>query len=444
MFNNFVNPQNIALIDGDKEQIVTYGELEKEVAEYKKQFRKEKSLIFCLCQNNIATIAAYLAILESDHACLLLDKNTPQDMIEKLIDLYNPHYVIDPGKEIIYRNKTDEPHLHPDLKLLMSTSGTTASPKLIRLSLRNIESNAKAIAKYLKIDQQERAIASLPMHYSYGLSVINSHLLKGASIVLTDSSIVQAPFWKIFNKHECTSFAGVPYTYQILDRLRFEKFDLPTLKTMTQAGGRLDKPLIEKFWQYMNKNGGKFFVMYGQTEASARISYLDPKFLPQKLGSIGKALDGGELKIDEKSGELIYHGDNVMLGYAENKSDLAMGDELNGVLKTGDLGYIDDDGFFFLTGRLKRISKVYGLRINLDEMEEHLHNFSPLALTGSDERIFIHLEKTHSEKFPKCIEELAIRYKLHKNTFELVEIDKLPRSASGKIEYSKLKVSDAN
>lgn len=420
---------NVALIDGDTGKKLTYTELQIAVESATKKLQKEKQLILLFCNNTIASIIEYLAALYMGHAVCLLDAQIKEELKQKFLKHYQHS-----GKLLI----------HPELQLLLSTSGTTGSPKLIRLSRKNIISNAKSIHSYLNITENERAVASLPIHYSYGLSVLHSHLLAGASIVLTQKSVLQKEFWDLFNREKCTSFAGVPYTYQMLNRIGFEKFSLPTLKTMTQAGGRLDKELINKFHKIMTQKNGNFFVMYGQTEATARIAYLPPELLPEKAGAIGKAIPGGSLKIynDETEitkshvlGELVYHGDNVMMGYADGPNDLKKGDELNGILRTGDLAYFDDEGIFYLSGRIKRISKVYGLRINLDEIESHLRIYGPVAVRSDDQKISLFFEgKTH----PECITMLSNIYNLHPTTFVCHQVEALPLTPNGKIDYQRL------
>lgn len=426
--------ERICLIDGDNNRFLTYSDV-KSLSEKSSGFlRKEKSLIFLFCRNLVDDVIAYIGAINAGHVVCLLDAEMSQVFKDELISLYKPCYVIDNGvcRETFNETLT----LHPDLQLLLTTSGTTGNPKLIRLSKKNILSNATSIVEYLNITANERAIASLPFHYSYGLSVLHSHLLAGACLVLTKSSVVQENFWEIFKKYDCTSIAGVPYLYKLLDRIGFEKMDLPHLKTMTVAGGALEKSLILKYDEIMKKKGGQFFTMYGQTEATARIAYLPPIKLPTKAGAIGIAIPKGFLSLLD--GELVYEGPNVMLGYATKPSDLAKGDELHGKLFTGDLGYFDEDHIFYLTGRLKRISKVYGLRINLDDIEKELNQFGTIAVTSKDNMIDLFFEPSASGIEEKCVQYLCSLYKLHPNTFSTHLIESLPRTSSGKIDYGKL------
>lgn len=452
----------IALIDADAGRFISYGELSALAGRISLEGRR--ALVFLFTQSAWQEIAAYLALLNEGHVVCLLDERLNQDLKTKLVETYRPHFIFCPSEQMwggyhllpcpldgvqIFRryNLQEGPRLHPELALLLTTSGTTGSPKMVRLSARNLLSNAASIVAYLGISSEERALASLPLHYSYGLSVLHTHLLKGASMILTRQSIVQAEFWKAASDYEATSFAGVPYTYAMLDRIGFETFKLPRLKTMTQAGGALSKELVVKFHRIMQERQGRFFVMYGQTEATARIAYLAPESLPAKAGSIGKAIPGCQLQVyeDERPitkpgqiGELVCMGPNVMLGYASSPEDLQEGDRLQGKLRTGDLGYCDKEGDFTLTGRSKRISKVYGYRINLDEIEELLRPLACVAATSDDLQITLHIEKGTPELAGQCVKLIADKYHLHYSTFKTLCLEQLPRTASGKMDYKRL------
>lgn len=457
--------QSVALIDGDNGRKLTYLQLVEDQERFAKFYPLERGLIFVFSRNALDDIASYLAAINHGHVVCLLDCKLKTDIKQKLVQTYYPHMIFDcsedgwkdyqltvpfyPDIKVWACNAPQRsPALHPELQVLLSSSGTTGSPKMIRLSKVNILANAASIVDYLKIDQQEKAVASLPIHYSYGLSVLHSHLIAGATVVLTQKSVVQAEFWNMFKLYECTSLAGVPYTYEMLERVEFEKMDLPSLNTLTQAGGKLDKRLILKYFQLMHKRGRKFIVMYGQTEATARIAYLPMESLPAKAGSIGKPIPGGKLHIfkDGKEiqtsgtiGELVYEGSNVMLGYADGPADLIEGDNHHGVLLTGDLGYFDEDKMFYVTGRLKRISKIYGSRINLEELEDHLKSFGSIAVTSDDQHIFLYFEDGNDELFQQCVNELSEKFQIHYSSFECRSIEKLPRNSAGKIDYTQLK-----
>lgn len=417
----------------------------------------ERELVFCLCGRTAATVIGYLGALRAGHAVALLDADAPAELIESLVSRYRPGFVVRPEHRerpgVHRQTDATAPRIAGDVAVLLSTSGTTGSPKLVRLSHRNIAANASSIAQYLEIDGGERAVASLPFHYSYGLSILHSHLVAGASIVLTDHSIMQPEFWADAARWGVTSFAGVPYSYAILERTALLRTSMPeTMRTLTQAGGRLAPSSVIELHELMRERGGRLWVMYGQTEATARISYVPPQALPDKAHTIGIPIPGGRLSVRAGSesatepdveGELIYHGPNVMLGYATQPEDLASADTQGGELRTGDLGCCDADGFFRVTGRIKRIAKVFGMRQNLDEIESAASAYGPVAAADGGDRIVLWREGAGDIEPDDLRRAVARRFGLNPRAFEVREIEELPRTASGKLDYERLPERDA-
>jgi long-chain acyl-CoA synthetase len=458
------NPEfrnNTCLIDYHNKKVLSYEETDQLVNTVVPYISGEKKLAFLFCNNDYKSIVFYLALLRSGNAVLLLDSKLNNEIRKILINIYHPELIFYQGdmhfdgydllsidqEFSFYHTKNIRNDIHPDLSVLLSTSGTTGSPKLVRLSSKNINANASSISEYLEIQEDQRAITSLPMSYSYGLSVINSHLLTGASLFLTDKSFVFKDFWKIFNEYNCTSFAGVPYTYELLKKTNFENLELPSLKVMTQAGGRLSSDLIKFFSELSQKKDFRFFVMYGQTEATARISYVPSGRIAQKIGSIGIPIPGGEIKIFSEGsevkeqniqGELVYTGNNVMMGYAEEREDLAKGDELNKVLYTGDLAYKDEEGYFYITGRLKRFIKIFGLRLNLDDVEKYIESEFEMfnACSGTDDKLNILIDKGDSRIAEAIRLKVSMYYKINKNVITVRIAGKMPVTESGKKDYS--------
>lgn len=442
---NFWNPgteqaQYIAVIEANG-RAHSYAKLLEQVSHQEQALDAlgARTLGFLLCDNRLADLVLYLACLRRGHVPLLLASQTPPDQLAALQSLYQPQWIATHGEPQAQLGATAT-ELHPELGLLLSTSGTTGSPRLVRLTRAALQANAAAIACYLGLTTQERAITSLPMHYSYGLSVINSHLLAGATLVLNTDSVLSREFLDRLREQRVTSLAGVPYMYQMLHRTAFFKQDLPELHTLTQAGGRLDEKLTSIVAEHAQVSGRRFFVMYGQTEACARISYVPPERLADKIGSIGVPIPGGALEVDANSGELIYRGPNVMQGYAEQRADLARGDDCQGRLATGDLGRVDEDGFFYITGRLKRFIKVSGNRIGLDEVEHALQALLsvPLAVGGTDDRLVVWVESQDAVLLEQVRDHVRQQYAIHPTMTRLQLVDKLPLLPSGKKDYGAL------
>ncbi|WP_047979890.1 AMP-binding protein [Ornithinibacillus contaminans] len=408
----------------------------------------DKQLITLLCKNNYEIVVMYIAALRSGHAVMLLNEDIENSLLEKIIKEYQPKWIF--GDTEIKGYKLEQEKLraridnvnykiHPDLAVLLSTSGTTGSQKFVRLSYSNIQSNAQSIIEYLDITQEDRGILNLPLSYSYGFSILNSHLLVGATVLLTDESVMERSFWKFVREYKATSLSGVPYTYQMLRRVGFLNMDLPDLTTLTQAGGHLDEALVKIFGEYALQNDKRFFVMYGQTEASPRMAYVPSEAILEKPSSIGIPIPGGNFKIESETSELIYTGQNVMMGYAESKEDLEKEDECHGLLYTGDKAKVDQDGYYYITGRMKRFVKLFGLRINLDDIERKLESITrqAVACIGNDDRLLVAVETEDTvSDIKECLEK---NYKLHKSAYKIYVVESIPRLANGKTDYRSIK-----
>lgn len=468
MFDLIKYKDNIAVLT-DRGESLTYYQLDEEVNKFASAM-PHAGLVFTLCENVLGSLVGYIACMNKKIPQVLLDGGKDLESVQRLIGIYEPEYIwlptarvhefmgcpeVKKDPTVIYEYSSysllstgyQSREINPDLLLCLTTSGSTGSPKLVRLSELNLESNAHSIAGYLQITEDERPVTSLPMYYSYGMSVINSHLIKGATVLLTDQPVTQRAFWTFVREQKATSIAGVPYTYEMLRMLRFFRMDLPCLKTMLQAGGKLNAAIVKEYVDYAEKNGKKFIVMYGQTEASPRMSYLPYDKAVEKNASIGIAIPGGELcvmteggdKITEPEiqGELVYKGDNVCLGYAERRDDLLKGDENHGVLHTGDIAMFDADGFFYITGRMKRFVKVWGNRTNLDAVEQLVKSITTdCACGGMDDLITIFVTKDGQEQRIKSF--LVEKTGFNPRAFHVKVIDKIPVKTSGKIDYQEL------
>ena len=333
-----------------------------------------KEIVLIIADTSLLTIQAYISAMNSKHAVMLLSSDIYPELMINVIHEYQPYWIVglhefeeyEFNGQLLVRTSRNTTSINDDLALLLSTSGTTGSQRFVRLSYENLKSNAQSIIQYLEINDVERAVLNLPLSYSYGMSIMNSHLLVNATVLITDERIMEKSFWTFIENQRATSIAGVPFTYQMLHRIGITKMDLPHLKTLTQAGGRLSEKLVRYFGEWALANDKRFFVMYGQTEASPRMSFIPFDKVVEKAGTIGIAVPGGELFIENE--ELVYKGQNVMMGYADCREDLSKGDEVGGILHTGDTAIVDEDGYFTITGRIKRFIKLFGLRINSDEI----------------------------------------------------------------------------
>jgi acyl-coenzyme A synthetase/AMP-(fatty) acid ligase len=439
-----------------------YRELEEQVESLADKLPK-REFFFLVGSNDIPTITCYLAALSCGAVPLLLGQGLAANQLDRLIQTYNPRFVFisdgaswnrDNTKEkwrlgeygFYQRENVASKVLHEDLALLMATSGSTGSPKLVRLSFRNIIKNAESIVQYLRITAKERAITSLPFNYSYGLSVINSHLRAGASLVLSNKTLTDKSFWQQIRDHQVTSFAGVPFSYEMLLKLRFGQIEMSSIKTLTQAGGRLGPIKMGQVQKICNEKGINFFPMYGQTEATARIAYLAPKDIETKLGSIGKAIPGGQLWLEGENGEridtigtigeLVYTGPNVSMGYAECPEDLALGDLNQGLLRTGDLARQDEDGYFFIEGRRNRFLKIFGIRVSLDAVEEITANKGlKCAAHGVDDRLVLFVVESPQIDLNAVKAEMADSLSVHHSAVQVRFLPELPRLHTGKVDY---------
>jgi acyl-coenzyme A synthetase/AMP-(fatty) acid ligase len=405
-------------------------------------------VVFALMPTEIPAIARYLGARRARRPIALLDPDLDRAVLLDLIERFEPVLVTGTTTEppAGYRaaddtwvRETPAAAVHPELGLLLATSGSTGNPKLVRLSHDAVDGNAEAIAEVLGITAADVTVTTLPLFYTYGLSVLNSHVRRDATVVLERGGILQRDFWTVVNEYGVTSLAAVPYQYEMLRRLRFDPARYPTLRTLTQAGGRLRTELVADFAERMATVGGRLFVMYGQTEATARMAVLPPGRIGDKLGSAGLPIPGGAFSIDND--EVLYHGPNTMLGYAETAADLARGDELGGVLRTGDLGRLDDDGFLFITGRLKRMGKIFGVRVNLDDVERHLAPHGPVAVVAGDDKVHVFVEGADPEAARAIRKELAAFLDLHFTGMDVRGVETLPLMPTGKIDYRALEAA---
>ena len=409
---------------------LTYAELAGRVDAFAARLGDTRRLVLVEGANTVESLTAYLGALTHGHVVLLAPPGRPADL---LAAAWDPDVVA--GDELRIRRDGTAHDLHPDLALLLSTSGSTGSPKLVRLSHDNLRSNAASIADYLELTTDDRAITSLPLHYCYGLSVVHSHLLVGAGLVLTDLSVVDECFWRLAADAGATSFAGVPYTFDLLERSGHACRDLPHLRYVTQAGGRLGPDAVRAWRARGRAAGWDLVVMYGQTEATARMAWLPPELADARPEAVGVPVPGGAFRlaavpeVDEPGvGELVYEGPNVMLGYAEQRTDLARGADLD-ELRTGDLARCVD-GVWEIVGRRGRHAKLFGLRLDLDHLERQPSGATDARLVVVDD--VLHAFTARPRVADHLRDALVLASGLPASAIRVTTLAELPRTESGK------------
>ncbi len=425
-----------------------------------------RKLILCICENSVPALVGYIGFMVHGQVPILIDAAQQPGGLQHILEDYDPDYVWLPESrnadlslgEIVHRfdhyllvrlPRRQEMALHPELQLLLTTSGSTGSSKFVRVSRGNLLANASSIVEFLGIRSDDVAITTLPFSYSFGLSIVNTHLLVGASIQVTELTPLSREFWNLVESKRVTSLSGVPYTWDMLRRIKFERFQLDALRYLSQAGGRMSDEGRSYLARVSRERGWPCFVMYGQTEATARMSYLPPVWLAEKSDSIGRAIPGGHFEIVSEAGqicdaayekgELVYYGPNVTLGYAVTRADLAKGDEWNKRLPTGDLAYRDEEGCYYITGRLKRFVKLFGNRVSLDEVETLLNagfKGAEFICLGQDDRLQIAFVGDVEEN--ELVTFVSQQLSIHRSAIRCTSLREVPRLSNGKVNYAAL------
>ena len=460
-FSRYKN--RIALLNCNNEKIYY-----QDLIIYSKQIAKkirEKTLTLILVDNSLTPAVCYISLLNKKRPMLILNQNISNKFLNNIIKKYEPENICLSNKSYLKKNyknyksnfkfrefqflkskSEDNFKVKHDIGLLVSTSGSTGSVKCVRQTYGNLNSNTLAIIKYLKLNETNTTITTLPLSYTFGMSIINTHLKVGSKILVTKKSLFEKKFWKVFKNNNINTIYGVPFTFEILDKLNFFLINNSNLKLIAQAGGKISENLQKKIGNYSKKYNKMFYVMYGQAEATTRISYLPYKNVLKKIGSIGVPIDGGRMslvnnnKIVRKKnsiGEIVYEGKNVCMGYASRKSDINKNDEWNGKIFTGDLAKQDNDGYYFIVGRKKRFAKIYGKNINLDEIENLIKlkfDTSDSAVISKGNKIIIY---TSVKKLIKKIFIYITKvFDLNINSFEVIFLKKIPKLSNGKNNYN--------
>ncbi|MDH4249835.1 MAG: AMP-binding protein [Nitrospira sp.] len=442
-----------------------YGKV-AELAETSAFTLAQRRVVLCMVDNDLAGLAGYLGLLTANAIPLMISVGMLSGQLQSLTASYRPGYVWLPESRraefaeavclIAYDGycllHLDFPpyEIHESLALLLGTSGSTGSPQFVRLSHENVWNNAESIAQYLELNGEEIPITTLPPSYTYGLSILHSHVVMGATIAVTKATFFDRSFWQFVREVGATSLGGVPYHYEILERLRFTSMDLPRLRTLTQAGGRMEPAMTRKYATHCASRSMRYFTMYGQVEATARMSYLPSTKAVAKAGSIGVAIPGGRFWLEDQdghviteagvTGELVYQGANVSMGYAKGYEDLAKGDERHGVLRTGDMARRDEDGDYFIVGRLKRFIKLFGHRVNLADVESFLYEEGHVAAcVGCDDLLEVYMPHGATGQAQRVKTLVVQHLKVGLKGVVIYEVDVLPRNDAGKVQYAKLR-----
>lgn len=455
-----IDPQRIAAIDSNGD-ILRYSDIATLSHQITQHF-EERALCFLLVENNIGGIAWAMSMVDSRQLVpLILNVKTEAGLYQHLLDAYHPTYICAPnhflveglaidtqfGYTLTKVSDTISP-IHSDLSHLLPTSGSTGSPKLVRHKYDNIEAAGINISTFFELKPTDRPLMVLPLYYTMGLSMVFSHLRVGATILITGLSMTDPNFWKFLKEQHATSFTGVPYSFQVLNLMRFFRMDLPDLELLTQGGGKMPTELNRKFAEYCRGNGKRWIATYGQSECTARMAYLPAKWAVDKVGSIGIAVPNGELSLIDTDGstittphtegEMCYRGLNVTMGYARELADLALGDERNGYIRTGDLAYFDEDGCYYIVGRMGRFLKLFGMRVGLDECEQIIQTECNIecACVGTDEKMIVYI--TNEDKQSEVKDILVQKTHIVATCFEIRTILEIPKNEAGKKLYSKL------
>jgi acyl-coenzyme A synthetase/AMP-(fatty) acid ligase len=458
-----IDPQRIAAIDSNGDKL-TYADITL-LSQQISTSIQERALCFLLVENNVGGIAWTMSMLESQQLVpLILNVKTEDSLYKQLVDTYQPTYICAPSYVTLQGEVIDSQFgyqlckisnnhclLHPELSHLLPTSGSTGSPKLVRHKYENIEAAGLNISTFFELKETDRPLMVLPLYYTMGLSMVFSHLRVGATILITGLSMTDINFWKFLKEQKATSFTGVPYSFQILNLMRFFRMDLPHLELLTQGGGKMPTDLNIKFAEFCRDKGKRWIATYGQSECTARMAYLPAKWALDKVGSIGIAIPNGELSLIDTEGHLItiphtegemcYRGKNVTMGYARELADLDLGDERNGYIRTGDLAYFDEDGCYYIVGRMGRFLKLFGMRVGLDECEQIIQTECGIecACVGTDEKMLVYI--TNADKQNEVKETLVQKTHIVATSFQIRVIKEIPKNEAGKKLYSKLSIN---
>lgn len=482
VFEKSGNLEKTAVIDGN--QITSYREIYGSINYvvnllHERNYSKKDSVLL-ISDNSSFFIEAYFGVIKNGSICVPVNPSMSENDIIYISDILKIKLVfcqkkyLDKMKKLFSDDVTvyseqdvgkieNEPassgfvDIKEDVTLIMFTSGSTSKPKGVMLTHYNLMYNTDSIIKYLNLTEKDRIEVVLPFYYCYGTSLLNTHFRCGGSVVINNKFMFPQTVIEDINKYDCTGFAGVPSTYQILLRLtNIKNSKFPSLRYVTQAGGRLPEVFISELCSALE--GVQIYIMYGQTEATARLSYLPPEQLKNKLGSIGKGIPGTELLVLDKNGnivgtgevgEIAARGGNIMKGYFNDEEETKKVLK-NGLLYTGDLAYRDEDGYIFIVSREKNIIKCGGNRISPKEIENTICGIQQVVectvigveddILGEAVKAFVVLKNnTEGIDSKYIIDYCSSRLPRYKIPKYIKFLSSLPKNSSGKVLLRKLK-----
>ncbi|NUT48708.1 MAG: AMP-binding protein [Saccharothrix sp.] len=407
-------------------------------------------LVTIVGDRSLECLLAYLAALSAGQTVAWL-RPADDEALRAQVAAFSPDYVIGvPGEEwtaaglrvpVLVRHR--ERSLDGTTSLLLSTSGSTGGPRFVRLSLDAVQANARAIADALALDPRTRSVTSLPLHYTYGLSVVNSTLAAGGSLVLDSTSPTSLRFWRQVARHEVTHVAAVPFHVHSLLTTRPALLRTPPLRLVTVSGGTLPPDDVTTAASLLAEAGAGLALMYGMTEATARVTVLPPDEASARPESVGLPVPGTRVTVEDENGpvpdgelgRIVVRGPGVMLGYATSRADLDAPGTLDGVLRTSDRGYLRE-GRLYVRGRVDRTVKLAGLRVELDELERLFADLGPAAAVGvHGDRAAVFVEHASDEQVRSRLSRVCRRLGVTAGVVTAHARDRLPRLPNGKVDY---------
>ncbi len=452
-----IDREKLAAVDEDNS--VTFDQVLTDIEQIS-SIVNERCVVMMLCENSVGAFIGYSAFTYAGCMVIVLEASVRKSFCQHMIEKYRPQYIWTHSslmKEFEFENilqlygycllRTDynSYKLNTEGGVILSTSGSTGDIKCVQLGYAQMEEHAKALSTEIGFEKDDSAITTMPMAFVYTLSFINFHIMKGATLILTNRSVMEKQFWDLFDAYRPTCISGLNLHYEMLNLMKFFDKDCDHMKIFTQGGDVFSPEMREKVQQYCGKYGKKCFILYGQTETGGTCASL-PLEEDRGKNCIGKPIGSGTFELadpDESGkGELIYHGKCAMLGYVTGAYDLEFVSDNNKKILTGDIVTRDGNGYYYICGRKKRIVKLNGRRINLDDIEtfvKKLLDTEECACIGGKEKVWIVLTKKYDKLQENWTKAKAKEFLgLPRLEVDFIYMNSLIRNDTGKILYAKI------